>query len=79
MGIEEFCKFDQKKNGMPPNVGNINKIMGSNGYSIEKSKQLLRTVISTEKNLINLQSTNTGDIPFHVFPFNFYVDRLQVK
>jgi len=38
VGIEEFCKFDQKKNGMPPNVGNINKIMGSNGYSVEKKQ-----------------------------------------
>lgn len=23
---------------MPPNVGNINKIMGSNGYSVEKKQ-----------------------------------------
>lgn len=77
--LKNFVSLTKKKNGMPPNVGNINKIMGSNGYSVEKSKQLLRTVISTEKNLINLQSTNTGDIPFRVFPCNFYVDRLQVK
>lgn len=36
--LKNFVSLTKKKNGMPPNVGNINKIMGSNGYSVEKKQ-----------------------------------------
>lgn len=44
----------------------------NNGYSVEKTDLTFRTTISTERNLLNLWSTNMKDAPFipWYFPCN---------